>query len=161
MQASGKLSFDGPTEDSGAAFDEYVSDPNHPLPYRNRPIPSTYGGPGWPTWLVNDQRFTDSRQDVLRWQTAPLDREVVTVSGDIVAQFFAATPGTYSDWIIKLIDGYPHTDAKDPPMGGYELTIARDLLRGRFREGYEHPKQCKRTRLPDTGSICSRIIRLF
>jgi len=140
MQASGKLSFDAPAGgDSDKSFDEYVSDPNHPVPYRNRPIPPTYGGSGWTTWLVDDQRFADSRPDVISWRTDPLERPLA-VSGDIVAQFFASTSGSDSDWIVKLIDVYPETNAKDPPMGGYQLMIAGDVLRGRFRESYEHPK---------------------
>jgi len=139
MQASGKLSFDAPTSDSAEAFDSYVSDPNRPVPYRDRPIPATYGGPGWPTWLVDDQRFADSRQDVLTWQTDPLEADL-TVTGDVIAHFFASTSGSDSDWIVKLIDVYPAMNAKDPPLGGYELMIAGDVLRGRFRESYEHPK---------------------
>ena len=139
MRDSGKLSFDAPSDSRADAFDSYVSDPNHPVPYRNRPIPATYGGPGWPTWLVDDQRFADGRPDVMTWQTDQLERDV-TIAGRVVAGFFAATSGSDSDWIVKLIDVYPPTWSQDPVLGGYELMIAADVLRGRFRESFSHPK---------------------
>ena len=59
------------------SFDSYVSDPAHPVPYRHRPIDMTYPDDhpgGWPTWLVEDQRFVDNRPDVLTWQTEELAR---------------------------------------------------------------------------------------
>ena len=120
-RAGHHLSFDAPVAAPGdSGFDAYVSDPANPVPYRHRPIPPTYqpGGSGWPTWLVEDQRFVDGRPDVLTWETEALTQDVV-VAGDIVAHLFASTSGTDSDWIVKLIDVYPdHYDA-DPSMGGY------------------------------------------
>ena len=140
LQSKGGLGFDKPAVDAPDTCDSYVSDPAKPVPYRNRPIPPTYGGPGWTTWLADDQRFVDNRPDVLSWQTAPLSDDL-TVTGDVVARFFASTTGTDSDWIVKLIDVYPEVSAtKDPAMGGYELMIAGEVLRGRFRDSYEQPK---------------------
>ena len=140
-RAGHHLSFDAPVAVPGdSGFDAYVSDPATPVPYRHRPIPPTYqpGGSGWPTWLVEDQRFADGRPDVLTWETEPLTQDVV-VAGDIVAHLFASTSGTDSDWIVKLIDVYPdHYDA-DPSMGGFELMVSNDVFRGRYREGFTKP----------------------
>ncbi len=138
LRATGEASFEPPAESE--AFDSYVSDPHRPVPYRERPIPETYGGsPGWSTWHVDDQRFAESRPDVAVWQTKPLELDV-TVAGDVIADLFASTSGTDSDWIVKLIDVYPASVPDDPPMGGYELMIAADVLRGRFRNGFETPQ---------------------
>ena len=97
-----------PSDAEAAGFDEYVSDPAHPVPYRHRPIQPTYfpGGSKWSTWLVEDQRFVDDRADVLSWETAPLNADV-TIAGEVVAQLFASTTGSDADWIVKLIDVYP------------------------------------------------------
>ena len=136
---SGKLSFDPPA-DAGAAFDSYLSDPANPVPYRTRPVEETYSeGSRWFTWLVEDQRFVQQRPDTLSWETDPL-AEDVTVAGDIVAHLFASTTGTDSDWIVKLIDVYPEKYEPDHKMGGYELMIANDVFRGRFRKSFEKPE---------------------
>ncbi|MEP6689536.1 MAG: CocE/NonD family hydrolase, partial [Gemmatimonadaceae bacterium] len=133
---NGMLSFDAPTSALKEPFDSYVADPMHPVPYRQRPIQPTYfpGGSGWYTWLTEDQRFVDNRSDVLSWQTTPLGADVV-IAGDIVGQLFAATTGSDADWIVKLIDVYPDKYEPDPKLGGYELMVANDVLRGRFRDG--------------------------
>ena len=94
---------------------------------------------GWATWLVEDQRFVDHRPDVLTWVSDPLKDDVV-VSGKIVANLFASTTGTDSDWIVKLIDVYPEKYAPDPKMGGYQLMIAGDVFRGRYRNSFEKPE---------------------
>ncbi len=126
--------------DNNEAFDSFVSDPHRPVPYRERPIPETYGGSrGWSTWHTDDQRFAESRPDVAVWQTKPLESDL-TVAGDVIADLFASTSGTDSDWIVKLIDVYPASVPEDPPMGGYELMIGADVLRGRFRNGFEKPE---------------------
>lgn len=135
FHADGKLSFTPPPAGVNA-FDSYISDPANPVPYRQRPIELRSG---WTTWLVEDQRFVDHRPDVLTWSTGPLDSDVV-VSGKIVAKLFASTTGTDSDWIVKLIDVYPEKYAPDPKMGGFQLMIAGDVLRGRFRNSFEKPE---------------------
>ena len=138
FQPGGRLSFEAPT--GANAFDSYVSDPAHPVPYRHRPIPATYSpqGSGWPTWLVEDQRFVDDRPDVLTWQTEPLTEDV-TIAGAITAKLFVATTGTDGDWIVKLIDVYPEQYPKDPKLAGWELMVANDVLRARFRSSFVTP----------------------
>ena len=139
LTGAGKLGFEPAPQTSDSAFDAYVSDPAHPVPYRHRPIPSTFtGNSGWPTWLSEDQRVADGRADVLTYETEPLAADV-TVSGAIAAHLFASTSGTDSDWIVKLIDVYPEKYDADPKMGGYEFMVANDVLRGRFRKGYTDP----------------------
>jgi hypothetical protein len=142
FREDGKLSFDPPSSASDQAFDAYVSDPAHPVPYRHRPIDMTYPEDhrgGWYTWLVEDQRFVDERPDVLTWQTDSL-KEDVTVAGQVTAKLFASTTGTDSDWIVKLIDVYPEKVAQDWRLSGYELMIADEVFRGRFRNSFEKPE---------------------
>ena len=135
-----ELSWDAPTT-SALSYDSYVSDPANPVPYRRRPIEPTYypKGSGWYTWLLQDQRFVDHRPDVLSWQTAPLDHDVV-IRGDIAAHLFASTTGSDADWIVKLIDVFPEDYSSPNMTGGYQLMVANDVLRGRFRAGFERPE---------------------
>jgi putative CocE/NonD family hydrolase len=138
FQADGGLSFDPPTGSGG--FDEYVSDPAHPVPYRSRPVEWTYDerGSRWAAWMTEDQRFVTGRQDVLVWQTGPLTSDV-RVAGNIVATLFASTTGSDADWVVKLIDVYPDDVKERPEMGGYQLPIALDIMRGRYYQGWERP----------------------
>jgi putative CocE/NonD family hydrolase len=136
FQGQGRLGWQAPAADGS---DSYISDPAHPVPYRHRPISPTYPGGGWPVWLTEDQRFVDNRPDVLTWQTEPLEADV-KIAGDIAAEIFASTTGTDSDWIVKLIDVYPEKNPDDPALAGYELMVADEILRARFRESFEHPK---------------------
>jgi putative CocE/NonD family hydrolase len=143
IREKGKLSFEPPSE-SKDQFDSYVSDPAHPVPYRPRPIEPTYnpadqGGSRWSTWLLEDQRFVENRSDVLTWETEALTEDTV-IAGNIVAHLFASTSGTDSDWVVKLIDVYPESYPKDPKMGGYQLMIANEILRGRFRNSFTRPE---------------------
>jgi putative CocE/NonD family hydrolase len=126
---------------NGKTATNYSADPKNPVPYRNRPIQSTYGtGSKWRPWLVEDQRFVSGRKDLANFTTTALDHDV-TVTGDVVADIFASTTGTDSDWIVKLIDVYPD-DARDG-MGGYQLMIADEILRGRYRKSFEKPEPVK------------------
>jgi hypothetical protein len=135
LQKDRALSFSAPPA-TGQAFDSYISDPANPVPYRPRPIELRVG---WSTWLVEDQRFVDHRPDVLSWVSEPLTEDVV-VSGRIVANLFASTTGTDSDWIVKLIDVYPEKYEADAKMGGYQLMIAGDVFRGRYLKSFEKPQ---------------------
>ncbi len=129
LQAGGALSFDRPT-DRGKAFTKYVSDPANPVPYRPRPVSPTYPGPEWPVWLVQDQRFLAKRKDVVSWRTTPLADDLRVV-GNIVANLWASTSGTDSDWVVKLIDV-----AED----GFQLIVADEILRARYRNSFEKPE---------------------
>ena len=141
LNSNGKLSFDKPSA-NGEAFDSYVSDPSNPVPYRKRPILQTYGrGSTWSTWLVDDQRFLSDRKDVLTWRTDVLTEDL-TITGDIIAELFAATSGSDSDWVVKLIDVYPADDPEER-MRGYELMVASEIFRGRYRKSYAKAEALK------------------
>jgi len=134
LQADKKLSFDSPKA-ARAVFDEYVSDPANPVPYRPRPMEVGMGAE-WRIWQVQDQRFAEYRPDVLTFKSEPLTEDV-TVSGKIVANIFASTSGTDSDWIVKFIDVYPDKFESEPSMSGFQLMIAGDVFRGRYYKGWE------------------------
>jgi uncharacterized protein len=141
LSAAGGLSFVPPAEASVDKFDEYVSDPAKPVPYRPRPIDDA-DEMGWRTWLVTDQRFVDGRPDVLTYETEPL-KEAMKLSGEPVVHLVASTTGTDADWVVKLIDVQPDRIAPPTHMSGYQLPIATDIFRGRYRTSFEHPEPIK------------------
>jgi len=137
LQANGSLSFDAP-DSATSKFDEYVSDPSKPVPYRPRPVVDS-DDDAWRHWLIEDQRFVDGRPDVLTYVSEPLTAPL-RVSGAPEVNLYASTSGTDSDWAVKLIDVYPGTVPSQPAMGGYELSISLDIFRGRYRTSFEHPE---------------------
>jgi uncharacterized protein len=154
FHSNGRLSFDAPAAES-AAFDEYVSDPAKPVPFVNYEalnVPQEY--------MLSDQRFADSRTDVVVYET-PVLQEDVTIAGPISPRLFVSTSGTDSDWDIKLIDVYPpdypdskqdapRPEDKDKPrkdvgapaftMGGYQQLVRGEPFRGKFRHSFEKPE---------------------
>ncbi len=150
--ANGALSFAAPTDTAGS--DWFVSDPAHPVPYRPRPVERTYArGSRWRRWETEDQRFVDGRPDVLTWQTPPLTADV-TLAGNVDAHLFASTTGTDADWAVKLIDVYPDTVPGRPEMGGYELMVTGDIMRARYRSGWDKPTAIPRNQtLPYTVDL--------
>ncbi|MGA2900553.1 MAG: CocE/NonD family hydrolase [Candidatus Acidiferrales bacterium] len=148
FRENGGLAFELPSAESGAA-DEYVSDPNKPVPFVGYPatsVPQEY--------MVADQRFAASRSDVLVYQTEPLEQDV-TIAGPVSPKLFVSTTGTDSDWVVKLIDVYPADYPEDAPanatpptdvpppsikMAGFEQLIRGEPMRGKFRKSFEHPE---------------------
>ena len=131
------LSFDAP---SGQSADSYVSDPARPVTYRQRPNISPWAeGSSWRYWLEDDQRFAEARPDVLTYESAPLEAPL-SLKGQPLVHLVASTSGTDSDWIVKLIDVYPAQYPQKPLMGGYELPIAMDVIRGRYRADPANPQ---------------------
>jgi uncharacterized protein len=137
LTAGSKAGFTAPAA-ADAPFDEYVSDPAKPVPFRSRPIQPA-GGSYWARWLVDDQREASGRPDVAQFVSDVLTK-AVKISGQPIVNLIASTSGTDSDWVVKLIDVYPDEVATQPAMGGYQLMIAGDILRGRYREGFEAAK---------------------
>ncbi|HEY2824886.1 MAG TPA: CocE/NonD family hydrolase [Gemmatimonadales bacterium] len=129
LRENGQLSFDAPA--AGAEYDAYTSDPANPVPYVRRPD----NGNGWNTWLEQDQRFLKGRRDVLTWTSEPLTEDL-TIAGDVVAHLFASTTGTDADWVVKLIDVYPDSVPGRTAMGGYELMVNADIMRGRYWKSF-------------------------
>jgi uncharacterized protein len=150
--SNGKLSFSAPKNDNESEqYAEFISDPAKPVPYRPRPVLNKDNN-GWRTWLVADQRFVDGRPDVLTFLGDPLSAPM-KLSGEPVVHLVASTSGTDTDWVVKLIDVYPNRElgsmdltgvfpgliAQPWDMNGYELPIATDIFRGRYRTSFERP----------------------
>jgi putative CocE/NonD family hydrolase len=136
LQAGFGLGFERPAAGDGAS-DSYVSDPAKPVPFEPRPARFA-DSDAWRTWLVHDQRFIDGRTDVLTYVTPPLTAPL-RLQGKPIVDLVAATTGTDGDFVVKLIDVYPPKMGTQPELGGYELPLATDIFRGRYRESFEHP----------------------
>ena len=134
LRAGSKASFDK-AKSGDAGYDEYVSDPAKPVPFRARPIDGT----SWSRWLVDDQREASGRPDVAVF-TSDILNAPVKISGEPIVNLIASTSGTDSDWVVKVIDLYPDEVAEQPNMGGYQLMISADILRGRYRESLSEAK---------------------
>ncbi|MBV8805318.1 MAG: CocE/NonD family hydrolase [Sinobacteraceae bacterium] len=142
LLAQGRLGFDPPAASRTAQdrYDEYVSDPAKPVPYRLQPtLDSDAPDSTWGEWLVDDQRFASSRTDVLVYQTDPL-QEPLRVAGQPFAHLSASTSGTDSDWVVKIIDVWPDEVPDHMQLGGYQQMLSADVLRGRYREDPANPR---------------------
>ena len=160
LQADGNVSL-GSSNGAAGDFEAYVSDPAKPVPYMPRPIHigGDEGETNWQSWLVNDQRDAASRPDVLSFSTPAL-KQPLKISGEAVANLVASTTGTDGDFVVKLIDVYPDEVGREPKMGGYQLMIAADILRGRYRNSLSNPqpipagqKQVYRFALPTANHV--------
>jgi putative CocE/NonD family hydrolase len=139
LQAGGALGFTRPG--SKAAHDDYVSDPAKPVPFLPRPI--LWGqAEVWKPWLVSDQRFAADRPDVLTYVSEPLTTPV-HIMGSPMVDLFAATSGTDSDWVVKLIDVYPEEMSSNPKLAGYQLGVGMDIFRGHYIHGFDKPAPLK------------------
>ena len=139
LRADGKLAFSSPAESGGNSYDEYVSDPADPVPFIGKTVDEWIY-----EWAHADQRFAAERADVLVYRTDPLEEDV-TIAGPMTAELFVSTTGTDSDWIVKLIDVYPDDAPDDSPnedvkMGGYQMLVRGDIMRGKFRNSFEKPE---------------------
>jgi putative CocE/NonD family hydrolase len=140
LRSSLRLTFDAPSAPD-QPFAEYISDPAKPVPYRARPIQPVghTRGMTWSQWLVDDQREASGRPDVVAFVSEILT-EPVKIAGEPIVNLIASTSGSDSDWVVKLIDVYPDEVAEQPAMGGYQLMVAADIFRGRYRESLETAK---------------------
>jgi putative CocE/NonD family hydrolase len=137
LHAGGKLSFEKPAREG---TDSFVSDPAKPVPFRVRPIMSRHRDYGqWGEWQLDDQRPVADRPDVLVYVSDVLESPV-TIAGDVSATLFSATTGSDADWVVKLIDVFPDEYPRQPELGGFQLMVSFEILRGRFREGFEAAK---------------------
>ena len=141
LQANGTLSWRPPANGPAKLFDEYVSDPSHPVPFINGIAVGMTR-----EYMTGDQRFATTRPDVLVYQTEPLT-DSVTASGPIKATLFVSTSGTDSDYVVKLIDVLPN-DTPDPDpnptevkMGSYQMLVRGEPMRARFRNSYTKPEK--------------------
>ncbi|MDQ7818210.1 MAG: CocE/NonD family hydrolase [Melioribacteraceae bacterium] len=142
LSDNGKLVWDKITDEENL-YDEYLSDPNKPVPYTSKFHDSQQMY--YRTYMSEDQRFASSRPDVLVYETEAL-KENVTLSGSLLADLFVSTTGTDADWVVKLIDVNPD-DARNPDpnpnnieLGNYQRLIRYEIMRGKFRNSYENPE---------------------
>jgi putative CocE/NonD family hydrolase len=139
FHAGGQLRWEPPRE-AGEAFDEYVSDPNKPVPYSGRIAPGMNGD-----YMVEDQRFAASRPDVLVYESEPLEQDL-RAAGPLKAVLHVSTTGTDSDFVVKLIDVYPGATPDPSPnprnerLGGYQQLVRGEPFRGKFRHSFEKPE---------------------
>lgn len=136
LQPNGGLSFEKPATSN--AFDEYISDPAHPVPFtEDISIGMTR------EYMTDDQRHASRRPDVLVYQTEPLAGDI-TIAGDIKPTLFASTSGTDSDFVVKLIDVFPDNLPANPDtkkiMGGYQMLVRGEPFRARFRNSFSRPE---------------------
>ncbi|MBB6501366.1 CocE/NonD family hydrolase [Pedobacter cryoconitis] len=138
LQENGKLSFKSPQSEN--SFDEYVSDPNNPVPYQQGIQEKRTR-----EYMIDDQRFAARRPDVKVYQTDILTEDI-TLTGPLAAKLSVSTSGTDADYIVKLIDVYPEDEAQPSPnpkgiiMGGYEMLVRGEVMRGKFRNSFEQPE---------------------
>jgi putative CocE/NonD family hydrolase len=138
LRPGGGLSFE--PAGGAARTADYVSDPAHPVTFVPRPIRAVgYEDDHWTAWLASDQRNAAARPDVLTFTSEVLTAPV-TIAGQPIVHLSAATSGTDSDWVVKLIDVYPDQVPIDHGLGGYEFAIAMDIFRGRYRESLAEAK---------------------
>src|SRR6185436_1571762 len=144
FQSNGTLSWNKPTDKKAAS--EYISDPAHPVPYTedvhfNRTA----------AYMNDDQRFASRRTDVLTFQTDVLNEDL-TLAGVVTADLSVSITGTDADFVVKIIDvfpddfEYPGTSLNPPPggrvaypMGGYQMLVRGEIMRGKFRNSFETP----------------------
>ncbi len=137
--SNGRLSFDA-QKTKVASFDEYVSDPNAPVPYQD-------GIQAHRTreYMLDDQRFAERRPDVKTYKTDTL-KEDITLTGPVIADLFSSTTGTDADYVVKLIDVFPDNypgpkpNPKHVTLAGYEMLVRGEVFRGKFRNSYEKPE---------------------
>jgi putative CocE/NonD family hydrolase len=142
LQPLGGLAFTAPVRAApGDVSTAFVSDPAKPVPYRVPPIrPLWAEDSSWRRWLVDDQRPFASRPDVLVFVSDPLEQPLA-LRGEVVADLFASTTGADADWVVKLIDVHPPEVRAHPELGGYQLMVSADIMRGRYHGGFDRPQR--------------------
>jgi len=133
LQANGKIAFN---QSNTATFDEYVSDPNHPVPYQEGVLETRSR-----EYMVDDQRFASTRPDVMVYQTDVLTEDI-TVTGPVINHLFVSSTGTDADYVVKLIDVYPEDTPKfnEKLMAGYQNLIRAEIMRAKYRNSFEKPE---------------------
>lgn len=136
LQQNGKLSFT-PASGRQLSFDSYISDPAKPVPYAEKVHAERTR-----EYMDDDQRFAARRTDVLTYDTGILNGDM-TVAGPVVADLMVSLSNTDADFIVKLIDVFPD-DAPvnlvtNYPMGGYQMLVRAEVMRGKFRNSFEKP----------------------
>lgn len=129
-----------PSPGTDAAATSYIADPAHPVPYIPRPVrEGDAGEDDWQSWLVSDQRHAEARPDVLTYR-GPVLTSPLRLAGQPIANITARLSRQDADFVVKIIDEYPPLMGRDPALGGYQLMISADILRGRYRHDLARPQ---------------------
>ncbi|AKQ66203.1 Hydrolase, CocE/NonD family [Myxococcus hansupus] len=163
FQPKGGLSTQAPKA-AGAAFAEYVSDPDKPVPYTQELTT------GWSkSYMTEDQRFAARRPDVLVFETEPLEQDL-TVAGPLEAELWVSTTGTDADWVVKLVDVNPGKvrgfrkgdEEKGVKNRGHQQTLVRgEPFRGRFRDSFSEPKPFKAGEVTKVRFVINDVFHTF
>ncbi len=160
FNTNGALTFTPPMS-SVEAFDEFLSDPENPVPFTEATaIGMTV------EYMTDDQRFAARRPDVIEYQTEPLAQDL-TLAGSMMAHLKVSVTGTDADWVVKLIDVYPdhHPEFPHNPgnvkMGGYQQMVRSEVLRGRFRNSYEKPEPFTPNQITDVHLTLLDVLHTF
>ncbi len=166
LQANGKLSWGKPTDKN--SYSEYISDPSHPVPYTedvhfNRTR----------EYMTDDQRFASRRPDVLTFQTDIL-KEDITLGGVVTANLLTSISSTDADFVVKIIDVFPddfkypgasmqagRTAGSDYPMGGYQMLVRGEIMRGRFRNSFAAPEAFKPNKVEKVSFVLPDVAHTF
>ena len=158
LSSGGQLTLDEPV---GDGFEEYVSDPAKPVPYYPRPIrPCFADGSPWSDWLVVDQRFACDRPDVLVYTSERFDKHL-RLAGAPTVHLRVSTSGTDADWIVKLIDVFPDEVPRQTELGGYQLAVAMDVLRARYRDDPSTPTPMPVDQIVDLTFTLPHVVHAF
>ena len=140
LGAGNTLNQTAPKEES--SYSQYVSDPAHPVPFNQ----ATENGSS-ATWMTADQRFAAQRPDVLMFRSEPLEQPL-TLEGEVEVNLWVSLTTTDADFVVKVLDIFPDdfkygkemgtTDGY--MMGGYQMPIRMDVMRGRYRNSYSCPE---------------------
>jgi putative CocE/NonD family hydrolase len=163
LRANHALSWTAPTESHASAT--YVSDPHEPVP--SRCLEPTIQGLTMYQYMSDDQRCFDDRRDVVTFETDTLQQDV-TLGGEITAHLVVSTTGTDADYVVKLIDVYPMTEPDSPyrpyqniHYAGYQQLVRGEIMRGRFRDGFDHPEPFVPNRPTDVTFRLQDVLHTF
>jgi len=164
LNTNGSLSWNKPS--SSKSFSEYTSDPAHPVPYTE----DVHFG-RTREYMTDDQRFASRRSDVLTFETDVLNEDL-TLAGVVTADLKVSISTTDADFVVKIIDVFPddfkYPDGGAYPMGGYQMLVRGEIMRGRFRNSFEKPEAFKPNKietvkfdLPDVAHVFKKGHRLM
>ncbi len=141
IEGKGMLAFEPLPSDNNFSYDEFISDPDKPVPWSTL-IQNQQGH----IWMIADQRFASRRPDVLVYQTKPLEEDI-TLAGPIIAHLNVSSTGTDADWVVKVIDVYPSDAGR--LMGDYQMLLSGDVFRSKYRNSYENPEALTPNRITE------------
>jgi len=170
LGANQSLNFNIPMTEKSST--KYTSDPLKPVPFQDGIISERTR-----EYMSDDQRFASKRTDVLVFQTELLS-ENLTIGGEVEAELMVQLSSTDADFVVKIIDVFPDNFEydttccpcvkKEPIMGGYQMLVRGEIMRGRYRKGFDQPAafvpgavEKVRFKLPDVAHTFQKGHRLM